>query len=283
MKEAKEVIELKIDPEFEALIPPLSDEEFKQLRENIIDEGKVRDALIIWGDVILDGHNRWRIIKENPSIPFSTEEMNFATRNEATSWMIRNQLGRRNLTNYDRARLALRLKPILQEEAKNRMVSGKAAPMPNSAQGSKGAVRDELAKIAGVGHDTIERVQVIEKSATPEEKEKLSKGEVSVNKVFTAIREREKPKGYTFEDRKNRAETEAIVAEMFDSESTHTMTIDDLVDEIKLNASEYLKSLRNTLTDNSTLLTKENKAIVADAIQECLINKLQIMKGLVER
>ena len=60
---------------------------------------------------------------------------------------------RRNLTNYDRARLALRLKPILQEEAKKRMLSGKSDPVLNSAQGGKGAVRDELAKIAGVGHD----------------------------------------------------------------------------------------------------------------------------------
>lgn len=278
-----EVVELRIDPEFEALIPPLSDDEFRQLRENIISEGKVRDALIVWGNVILDGHNRWRIIQENPNIPFSTEEMNFATRNEATSWMIRNQLGRRNLTNYDRARLALRLKPILVEEAKKRQ--GERTDLnenivPKSAQSR---VRDELAKIAGVGHDTIERVQVIEKSATPEEKQKLSKGEVSVNKVFTAIREREKPRGYTKEDRKNRADTEAIVAEMFDSESRYTMTVEDLVDEIKLNASEYIKSLRNTLADNSTLLSKENKPIIAQAIQTHIIDELIKMKGIVER
>lgn len=282
------MVELKIDPEFEALIPPLSDEEFKQLRENIISEGKVRDALIIWGDVILDGHNRWRIIQENPNIPFSTEEMNFATRNEATSWMIRNQLGRRNLTNYDRARLALRLKPILVEEARNNSMAnlkqnaGKTDGLISDSRLS-GKVSVKLAKIAGVGHDTIERVQVIEKSATPEEKQKLSKGEVSVNKVFTAIREREKPRGFTKADREDRAQTEAIVAEMFDTDNIPEMTVEHLIDDIKLNAEEYIRMLRNTLTDNSTILTEENRPIIAEVIQIHVLDKILNLKGIIER
>lgn len=282
------MVELKIDPEFEALIPPLSGEEFKQLRENIISEGKVRDALIIWGDVILDGHNRWRIIQENPNIPFSTEEMNFATRNEATSWMIRNQLGRRNLTNYDRARLALRLKPILVEEARNNSMAnlkqnaGKTDGLISDSRLS-GKVSVKLAKIAGVGHDTIERVQVIEKSATPEEKQKLSKGEVSVNKVFTAIREREKPRGFTKADREDRAQTEAIVAEMFDTDNIPEMTVEHLIDDIKLNAEEYIRMLRNTLTDNSTILTEENRPIIAEVIQIHVLDKILNLKGIIER
>lgn len=278
------MVELRIDPEFEALIPQLSDDEFRQLRENIISEGKVRDALIVWGNVILDGHNRWRIIQENPNIPFSTEKMNFSTRNEATAWMIRNQLGRRNLTNYDRARLALRLKPILQEEAKKRQ--GERTDLnenivPKSAQSR---VRDELAKIAGVGHDTIEKVQVIEQSATPEEKEKLRSGEVSVHKVFTGIREREgKPRGFTKADREDRAQTEAIVAEMFDTDNIPEMTVEHLIDDIKLNAEEYIRMLRNTLTDNSTILTEENRPIIAEVIQIHVLDKILNLKGIIER
>ena len=74
--------------------------------------------------------------------------------------MIRNQLGRRNLTNYDRAKLALSLKPLLVEEAKKRMTAGKADPVQKSAQGK---VRDELAKAAGVSHDIIDKVQLRKK------------------------------------------------------------------------------------------------------------------------
>lgn len=278
------MVELKIDPEFEALIPPMSEEEFRQLRENIISEGKVRDSIKTWNGVILDGHNRWKVIQEFPQTPFQVEELEFSARNEAKGWMIRNQLGRRNLPNYERAKLALQLKPILQEEAKKRQEAtqfGSNTAVLKSAPPSK--VRDELAKIAGVGHDTIEKVQVIEKSATPEEKQKLSKGEVSVNKVFTAIREREKPKGYTSEDRKSRAETEAIVAEMFDTSSIKEMTVERLVDDITLNAAEYIRVLKNTLVDHSTLLTHENKPIIANAIQTNIIDEILKLKGIVER
>lgn len=278
------MVELKIDPEFEELIPPMSDEEFRQLRENIISEGKVRDSIKTWSGVILDGHNRWRIIQENPHIPFQTEELEFSTRNEAKAWIIRNQLGRRNLPNYERAKLALQLKPILQEEAKKRQEAtqfGSNTVVPKSAPPSK--VRDELAKIAGVGHDTIEKVQVIEKSATPEEKQQLSRGETSVNKVFTAIREREKPRGYTKADREGRAQTEAIVAEMYDTSTIHQATIDTVIDDIKLNAVEYIKSLRNVLTDHSTLLDEETRPLVSDVIQRNIIDELLKLKGLIER
>ena len=164
------VIDLKIDKEFETLIPPLTDEEFKQLRENILSAGRVKDALTVWDGTILDGHNRWKIIQEFPEMPFRVEQMEFKTRNEAMAWMIRNQLGRRNLLNYDRARLALRLKPILVEEAKKRQATSTGGENPQlkqkSAEGVKGQVRDELAKAAGVSHDIIDKVQFIENNAT---------------------------------------------------------------------------------------------------------------------
>ena len=53
---------LRIDPEFESLVPPLSDDEFKQLEENIVEAGMCYDPIITWDGVIIDGHNRWKII-----------------------------------------------------------------------------------------------------------------------------------------------------------------------------------------------------------------------------
>ena len=43
------MINLKIDPEFQSQIPPLTDDEFKQLEENILKEGKLISPLIVWG------------------------------------------------------------------------------------------------------------------------------------------------------------------------------------------------------------------------------------------
>ena len=92
--------ELRIDPEFERIIPPLTADEFQLLKENILAEGKVRDALITWNGIIVDGHNRYKIIREHPEIPFTTEEKSFVDREEAIWWMCGNQLGRRNLNDY---------------------------------------------------------------------------------------------------------------------------------------------------------------------------------------
>ena len=92
------MINLKIDPEFQSQIPPLTDDEFKQLEENILKEGKLISPLIVWGNTLVDGHNRYEIVQEHPEISFSTMPLRFENREEAIAWICRNQLGRRNLS-----------------------------------------------------------------------------------------------------------------------------------------------------------------------------------------
>ena len=89
---------LKIDPEFESRIPPLTEEEFCQLEENILADGLVINPIITWNGVVVDGHNRFRIVESYPNIKFSTFEMDFGDRYAALAWICRNQLGRRNLS-----------------------------------------------------------------------------------------------------------------------------------------------------------------------------------------
>lgn len=89
---------LQIDPEFESKIPPLTEDEYTQLEENIISEGAVLMPLIVWNDTIVDGHNRYKIAQAHPGIIFDTLEKDFDNRYEALSWICKNQLGRRNLT-----------------------------------------------------------------------------------------------------------------------------------------------------------------------------------------
>ena len=66
------MINLKIDPEFQSQIPPLTDDEFKQLEENILKEGKLLSSLIVWGNTLVDGHNRYEIemcIRDSRHLP----------------------------------------------------------------------------------------------------------------------------------------------------------------------------------------------------------------------
>ncbi len=89
---------LQIDPEFESKIPPLTEDEYRQLEENIISEGIVLMPLIVWNGTIVDGHNRYKIVQEHPEIIFTVHEKDFDNRYEALVLICNNQLGRRNLT-----------------------------------------------------------------------------------------------------------------------------------------------------------------------------------------
>ena len=91
-------MELRIDPEFEGKIPPLTAEEFRQLEENILSDGLVINPLIVWNGVIVDGHHRFHIIERHPEIQYTTHEKRFDDRYAVIAWICKNQLGRRNLT-----------------------------------------------------------------------------------------------------------------------------------------------------------------------------------------
>ena len=97
-KRSVRMINLKIDPEFQSQIPPLTDDEFKQLEENILKEGKLISPLIVWNNTLVDGHNRYAILQKHPEIYFSTMPLPFESREEVLAWICKNQLGRRNLT-----------------------------------------------------------------------------------------------------------------------------------------------------------------------------------------
>ena len=49
--------ELRINPDFEKVIPPLSDDEFQQLEANILAEGEAYTPIFTWNGFIVDGHN----------------------------------------------------------------------------------------------------------------------------------------------------------------------------------------------------------------------------------
>jgi len=180
---------LRIDPEFSALIPPLTPEELGQLETNLLAEG-CRDPLVVWGEegILLDGHNRQRIC-ERHEIPFDVRDVSLADRDAAKQWIIFNQFGRRNLTPYQRAELALALKPLIERKAKeNQRAAGGALPL-KSAEPVE--TREELAKIAGVGHDTISKAEVIAAKAPEAVKQKLRSGEISIHAAYRDIKKAE--------------------------------------------------------------------------------------------
>ena len=97
-----EEVKIRIDPEFQGKIPPLTEAEYKQLEENIVSDGEIYEPIAVWSGVIVDGHNRWKIHLAHPEIPYQIKQMQFADKWAAFEWMYRKQLGRRNLTDEQR-------------------------------------------------------------------------------------------------------------------------------------------------------------------------------------
>jgi DNA modification methylase len=181
---------LSINPELKSLIPPLTAEEFKQLETNVLAEG-IREPIITWQGTIVDGHNRYELAQMY-DLPFKVKEMAFASMEDCKEWMIRNQFGRRNLSNYQRSVLALELESVFKAKAKENQIRKPESVLQKSVEQKPIDTQKELAKVANVSHDTIAKVKVIEAKANEDVKAKLSTGEVSINQVYQDIRKEEK-------------------------------------------------------------------------------------------
>ena len=187
---------IKIKKEFKSLIPDLTKEEFKQLEQNCLDEG-IREKILVWNGFIIDGHNRYEISLKW-DLEIQTETKHFKDEEAVKEWMILNQFGRRNLSNYQRSVLALQLEEVFSKKAKeNLKASGEnfgkgLAKLPKAI--SKINTREELSKVAQVGERTLGMVKKIQEKATEEVKAKLSTGEVSINSVYQDIKKEEKKK-----------------------------------------------------------------------------------------
>jgi N6-adenosine-specific RNA methylase IME4 len=192
-----EEMNLKIDTELKDLIPPLAEDELKQLEGNLLKEGwRDNERIITWNNTIVDGHNRYSVCTKH-NIPFKIQEKQFKDKNEVILWMIDNQLGRRNMPDYARVELNLRKEDILRPIAREKQIN----PFRDISIGNEGVshncepvkVIKKIAQISSVSHNTVARVKFIRDNADEETKSKLRSGnkELSINKVYTDLKKKE--------------------------------------------------------------------------------------------
>tara|TARA_B110000908_G_C10219427_1_gene434540 strand:- start:500 stop:1789 length:1290 start_codon:yes stop_codon:yes gene_type:complete len=195
---------IEIKKEFKDLIPPLTKEEFKQLENNCMSEG-IREKILTWNGFIIDGHNRYEIATRW-DLDFETESKHFDNEEAVKEWMILNQFGRRNLSNYQRSVLALELEDVFSIKAKENQVR-KPNSVPQISAKQNVDTRKELSKVASVSHDTIAKVKKIQEKAPEEVKAKLRTGEVSINAAYKEIKKEEKKAEYKEKVLQERVET----------------------------------------------------------------------------
>jgi ParB family chromosome partitioning protein len=173
--------EIIIDQHFRDLIPPLSGEELTLLEESIIRDG-CRDAILLWGDTIVDGHNRFEICTRL-GIPYNTLAMDFPDREAAQLWMIANQMGRRNLHPLDKVPLLERKREILAAQAKERQ--GARSDLQGDIQKNftecSPQTRDTIAAEIGVSGPTYEALRTVSNEGTDELKQAVREKKVGAS------------------------------------------------------------------------------------------------------
>lgn len=305
------MVKLKIDPEFRDKIPALTEAEFKQLKENILSDGEVYEPIVTWNDTIVDGHNRWRIICENWETlkdKFRTKPMDFADKWEAFEWMYKKQLGRRNLTEEQKAYMVGKMYEARKNTQGGDRRSAGFSNGQNVHSKERREVKDgtagEIGKEIGVDGRTVRRAEKFAKGidalreSNPEAADAVLKGnsgatkaEVSelpnktageIKKVAEDILSGEIKKKREKTSKEDREAISKIVEVMYNPDAMPEFTIDFLIEDIQLNGAAYVDLLRSTLTDRSTLLTPENRPRVANSIQE-IIDKIQKVKELIEK
>lgn len=101
-----------VKEELKAYIDPLTPDEHEALERSLLAEG-CRDALVLWGEVLVDGHNRYGICQKH-GLPFQTvQNPRFQSMQDVHLWMIEQHLGRRSVSDFQRGVLALRKREIL--------------------------------------------------------------------------------------------------------------------------------------------------------------------------
>lgn len=170
---------ITVNDELRAYIDPLTPDELQALERSILAEG-CRDALVLWGEVLVDGHNRYGICQKH-GLPFQTvQNTRFTSMDDVHLWMIDQHLGRRSVSDFQRGVLALRKKDIVASRIKVVVPvdSGEAAALPAP---EKLNTRESIAKAARISSNTVVQIEKIQKSAAPELVEAVKQGTISIN------------------------------------------------------------------------------------------------------
>ena len=176
---------ITINQQLRAFIDPLTAIEQAALERSLLAEG-CRDALVLWGDLLVDGHNRYGICQQH-GIPFNTMQNHaFKSMDDVHLWMIDNHLGRRSVSDFQRGVLALRKKEIVSErlvQAQARRASEE--PAATDAAASAGSeppwTREVVARAARMSSATLGQIEKIQKTAAPELVGAVKSGVISIN------------------------------------------------------------------------------------------------------
>ncbi len=198
-------MDIVVNEELKAYIDPLTPDELDALERSIVAEG-CRDALVLWNDLLIDGHNRYAICQKH-GLPFNTvQATQFKNMDDVHLWMIDQHLGRRSVSDFQRGVLALRKREIIatrRSAAAAAVMAAKADapqaegeapwegetdPVVAAALASVAKVPDEaldtreaLARVARLSRSQVKLIETIQQKAAPEVVAAVRSGDISLS------------------------------------------------------------------------------------------------------
>ncbi|MFG6466257.1 plasmid replication/partition related protein [Roseateles sp. BYS87W] len=204
-------MDIVVNEDLKAYIDPLTPDEEEALERSLLAEG-CRDALVLWGNVLVDGHNRHRLCTKH-GIPFRTvQNPRFKSLEDVHLWMIDQHLGRRSVSDFQRGVLALRKREIVAERrarvaaVESGAVETVAAPAVQAAADAVASAdmasdvaaapvapaaalppqdsletREALARAARLSSSQVVLIEKIQKQGAPELVAAVRAGTVSIN------------------------------------------------------------------------------------------------------
>lgn len=169
------------------LFPLMPDPELEALSRDIEANG-LREPIWLHPDGrIIDGRNRYRA---SMLVGVEPDTRTWDGEGSLVAFVVSLNLHRRHLNESQRAMVAADIKPMFEEEARARMLAGKAPdPGANLPEGPEpGRARDEAARAVGVSPRTVSHADTVKRSAAPELEQAVRAGEVSVSAAAEVAR-----------------------------------------------------------------------------------------------
>lgn len=241
---------LKINPEYEKILPKLSKEEFEALKTSIIQNGILVPLIVNQEGTILDGHNRYLIAKElgfQPSLKVKT--IDFKDSLEERAFVISINLQRRNLNAFQKAEMGMALLEVEQKLAKIRKAHG-GKPEPLASREDLGRSTRKVAAKIGLGHATFERAKKVIEEGPEKIKELCRKQALSIRPAYGIVKAfenvpEESKKALTEELISGQIEPKEIIRAIASTKAVKAQ-LEGEEEEVKKKAEELFKDLYYT-------------------------------------
>lgn len=195
--------EYTIDYELQKIMPELSEDEYKELESSLLTDGYKGAPIIVWKQkgIIVDGHNRYSICRKH-DIPFEVKELEFEDQDDVVMWMLRAQLGRRNLEPLQRVQIVDKFRPLYQKKAKENQVNAGGdkksenykksvtANLPQAVEEKKRnpTVDKQLSELAGVSERTYRMGKQLIDSGNKELIEAVNSKKKSISGAYKELK-----------------------------------------------------------------------------------------------